>query len=189
MTVEIDPQDQDKVRRFVALLKQAIRAAGFSVSEVERRLGVGPKALRRIFSGHVDLKLKHAYAILRIIGMSEQEFFALVGPQAPGSQSSAAGILAVFPQVGFPGNYDRRVHEPKAPSGEDFDRWVEEAVNRILGRRGLTDSPEPKSELESKPKDEPKPEPSSEIQQPDGWQATKPPQQRRRRPGRRRTSI
>ena len=51
------PEVEEEVRRYAGLLKQAIRAAGLSVSEVERRLGAGPKALRRIFSGQVDLKL------------------------------------------------------------------------------------------------------------------------------------
>jgi len=86
---EIQPIEVE-ARQYAGLLRQAIRAAGFSVSEVERRLGTGPKVLRRVFDGSVDLKFKHVVAVLRIIGMSQQEFFAI----ASRSASPGSGCLA-----------------------------------------------------------------------------------------------
>jgi transcriptional regulator with XRE-family HTH domain len=69
------PAAEAEVRHYAGLLRQAIRAAGLSVSEVERRLGVGPKSLRRVLSGEVDLTLKHFFLVLRVIGVSHQDFF------------------------------------------------------------------------------------------------------------------
>jgi hypothetical protein len=71
------PAVEVEVRHYAGVLRQAIRAAGLSVTEVERRLGVGLKSLRRVFGGQVDLKFKHVVAVLRIIGMSHEEFFEI----------------------------------------------------------------------------------------------------------------
>src|SRR5580692_5345597 len=109
---DMGPEVEEEVRRYAVLLRKAIRTADLSVSEVERRLGSGPKALRRIFSGHVDLKLKHILALLRILGMSQEELFAI----------ATRGESAPVDEV-----------DPKSP--EDFDRVVEEAVTRVLERR------------------------------------------------------
>lgn len=134
------PEVEEEVRRYADLLKQAIRAAGFSVSEVERRLGAGPKALRRIFSGQVDLKLKHVVAILRIIGMSQEEFFAIASrpkqrqhPQTHHAPT-ATDFLAAFQRVGYRGEMVQ-LDETDPASPEEFDRLVEDAVNRVLERR------------------------------------------------------
>lgn len=137
---ETPPEVEEEVRRYAALLKQAIRAAGLSVSEVERRLGAGPKALRRIFSGQVDLKLRHVIAILRIIGMSQDEFFAIASrpkqrPQLlPHHPPSATDFLSAFQRVGYRGDLVP-LDEAEPPSAEEFDRLVEDAVNRVLERR------------------------------------------------------
>jgi transcriptional regulator with XRE-family HTH domain len=145
---ETTPEVEEEVRRYAGLLKQAIRAAGLSVSEVERRLGAGPKALRRIFSGQVDLKLKHVVAILRIIGMSQEEFFAIAArPKqrpyaAPHHPPSATDFLAAFQRAGFRGDMTP-LDEVDPASPEEFDRLVEDAVNRVLERRRREGKAEP----------------------------------------------
>jgi transcriptional regulator with XRE-family HTH domain len=143
------PEVEEEVRRYAGLLKQAIRAAGLSVSEVERRLGAGPKALRRIFSGQVDLKLKHVVAILRIIGMTQEEFFAIAArsKQRPyvapvHHPPSATDFLAAFQRAGFRGDM-APLDEIDPASPEEFDRLVEDAVNRVLERRRREGKAEP----------------------------------------------
>jgi transcriptional regulator with XRE-family HTH domain len=134
---ETVPELDEEVRRYAGLLRQAIRAAGLSVSEVERRLGAGPKALRRIFSGHVDLKLKHILAILRILNMPQDEFFNIAARPKRSlarTPSSPADFLAAFQRMGYRGDY-LPVDEDDPSSPEEFDRLVEEAVNRVLERR------------------------------------------------------
>jgi transcriptional regulator with XRE-family HTH domain len=131
------PEIDEEVRRYAGLLRQAIRAAGLSVSEVERRLGAGPKALRRIFSGHVDLKLKHVLAILRILNMPQDEFFAIAArPKRAVARTPASpgDFLAAFQRIGYRGDFVP-VDEVDPASPEEFDRLVEDAVNRVLERR------------------------------------------------------
>jgi transcriptional regulator with XRE-family HTH domain len=145
MMSETAPAIEEEVRRYAGLLRQAIRAAGLSVSEVERRLGAGPKALRRIFSGHVDLKFKHVLAILRILGMSQGDFFAIAAPSkrsAPLSRPTASDFFAAFQRAGFRGDYaPAGENDPASP--EEFDHMVEDAVNRVLERRRLEQPPPP----------------------------------------------
>jgi transcriptional regulator with XRE-family HTH domain len=133
---ETAPEIDEEVRRYAGLLRQAIRAAGLSVSEVERRLGAGPKALRRIFSGHVDLKLKHILAILRILDMPQDEFFGIAArPKRPTRvPASSTDFLAAFQRIGYKGDFVP-VDEVDPASPEEFDRLVEDAVNRVLDRR------------------------------------------------------
>jgi hypothetical protein len=126
-----------QAKRYAGLLRQAVRAAGFSVSEIERRLGTGPKALRRVFGGSVDLKFKHVIAVLRIIGMSEQEFFAIASHDAGRRRRGGASseLLASFERAGYRGEFVPTDDDLETPSAEEFDRQVEEAVERVMQRR------------------------------------------------------
>jgi hypothetical protein len=141
------PAVEVEVKHYAGILRHAIRAAGFSVSEVERRLGAGPKSLRRVLGGQVDLKFKHVVAVLRIIGMSQEQFFAIAARRR--RQRSLGGDLLAGFEHGDRG--DRLQHgnhgdeaellaaAAKSPgdagSEDEFDRLVEEAVDRVLARR------------------------------------------------------
>jgi hypothetical protein len=144
------PAVEVEVKHYAGILRHAIRAAGFSVSEVERRLGAGPKSLRRVLGGQVDLKFKHVVAVLRIIGMSQEQFFAIAARRR--RQRSLGGDLLAGFERGDRG--DRREHgddsgphagEAKGPgdagSEDEFDRLVEEAVDRVLARRASEGKP------------------------------------------------
>lgn len=138
-----------EVQRYAGVLRRAVRAAGFSVSEIERRLGTGPKALRRVFGGSVDLKLKHVIAVLRIIGMPQEEFFALASRAAlrPGRGGQAGGeLLAIFERLGYRGDRAPDDEFEKPPSAKEFDRQVEEAVDRLMRRRAREGKPGPATE-------------------------------------------
>jgi hypothetical protein len=123
-----------EVQRYSGALRQAIRAAGFSVSEVERRLGAGPKSLRRVFGGQVDLKFKHVVAVLRIIGLSQQQFFAIACREKR-RRSAGGEFLATFERIGYRGEFVPVADDAEDPSDEEFDRMVEDAVERVLRRR------------------------------------------------------
>ena len=134
---EIQPAIEVQAKHYAGLLRQAVRAAGFSVSEIERRLGTGPKALRRVFGGSVDLKFKHVIAVLRIIGMSEQEFFAIASRNTGGRRRGGASgeLLASFERAGYSGEFVPTDDDLETPSAEELDRQVEEAVERVMQRR------------------------------------------------------
>jgi hypothetical protein len=147
------PAVEVEVKHYAGILRHAIRAAGFSVSEVERRLGAGPKSLRRVLGGQVDLKFKHVVAVLRIIGMSQEQFFAIAARRRR-QRSLGGDLLAGFERGdrGAPGDEPLEAAAPlpggarspgDAESADEFDRLVEEAVDRVLARRAREGKPVP----------------------------------------------
>lgn len=64
------------VKRLADFLRLKIRSAGHFQNAVERRLGWGEGYVSQLLRGNQDLKVKHVYAILRVIGVSPAEFFA-----------------------------------------------------------------------------------------------------------------
>src|ERR1700726_2901713 len=133
------------------MLRKAVRAAGFSVSEIERRLGTGPKNLRRVFDGSVDLKFKHVVAVLRIIGMSQEEFFAIASPThgRRGRGTAGSELLASFERLGYQGKFVPTDDDlEKVPSAEELDRQVEDAVERVIQRRAQQGKVLPSSSTE-----------------------------------------
>jgi hypothetical protein len=132
------PRVEVEVRQYAALLRQAIRAAGFSVSEVERRLGAGPQALRRVLGGSTDLKFKHVVAVLRIIGMSQEEFFLIAALTARHRHGPPAGreLLATFERIGYRGELKPFPDDPELPKSEkELTVQINDAVQRVLERR------------------------------------------------------
>jgi hypothetical protein len=163
---EAKPAVEEEVRHYSGVLRQAIRAAGFSVSEVERQLGAGPKSLRRVFGGQVDLKFKHVVAVLRIIGMSQEEFFAIAARRRRqrSRRPPRAELLATGEPIGLPGELGPAAGEAEDPdSEEEFDRMVEEAVDRVLKRRGLDREPPPEELAEDQDELEGGPPPETQA--------------------------
>jgi transcriptional regulator with XRE-family HTH domain len=128
-------EDEREIRHYLRVLRQAIRAAGLSVTEVERRLGVGAKALRRVFSGQIDLKFRHLVVILRVIGMPHDEFFAIAARRRRRASSVSREFLAIFERVGYRGVSAPPADDDEAVSDDEFDRIVEEAATRLIKRR------------------------------------------------------
>jgi hypothetical protein len=132
------PRPEVEVQHYAGVLRQAIRAAGLSVSEVERRLGAGPQSLRRVFGGTTDLKLKHLVAVLRIIGMSQEEFFAIAARTARRRQHRSAGgeLLASFERIGYRGEFVPLADDPGMPKTEkELAQQIADAVLQALERR------------------------------------------------------
>ncbi|HVR08076.1 MAG TPA: hypothetical protein VMW75_08515, partial [Thermoanaerobaculia bacterium] len=86
---------------------------------------------------------------LRIIGMSQAEFFAIASrTERRGRRSSAGGeILATFERIGYRGALAPVADELEDPaSEEEFDRLVEDAVDRVMKRREREVTPAPAEE-------------------------------------------
>jgi hypothetical protein len=132
------PRIEVEAQHYAGVLRQAIRAAGFSVSEVERRLGAGPQTLRRVFGGTTDLKIKHLVSVLRIIGMSQEEFFAIAARATRRRQHRAGGgeLLATFERIGYSGELVPLADDAEKPRTEkELARQIDDAVQRVLERR------------------------------------------------------
>jgi hypothetical protein len=133
-----------EVQHYTKVLRIAIRSAGLTMTEVERRLGNGPKSLRRVFSGEVDLKFKHVILVLDVIGLSQEEFFTIAsrGRRSNKPPSMGAEFMAAFRSMGYRDELAPVPEDPDEPRDEDeFDRMVVDAMRRVLRRQARADKP------------------------------------------------
>src|SRR5262245_20950096 len=84
--------DKSEVDRLLNVLRTSIRLLGLTNREIERRLGLTPSYVSRIFSGTIELKMEHVLAIARAMGLEPWEFFELAYPRRsdPPSESFRA---------------------------------------------------------------------------------------------------
>ena len=124
-----------------------MKLSDLSTRELERRLDLGGGTLNRIFTGKIDLKLRHILLVLEVVGMKPERFFQLAcarpaaGEEAGGAL--AAEILESFQRFGY------NIGRPAAPppdrqlSDDELDRRIEAALGRVLRRT----APEPAGAL------------------------------------------
>lgn len=83
-----EPGDE---QRLAELLRLKILASGHSQRAVERRLAWGKGYISQLLRGNFDLKVKHVYAILGVIGLSPESFFGELYRLAP---AESRGLVA-----------------------------------------------------------------------------------------------
>lgn len=144
------PPVEQEVHDYAVVLRRLIRAAGLSVSEMERRLGQGPKSLRRVFGGQVDLKFRHVVSVLRVLDMPQEKFFEVVAQARRRKQRSpAAEIVTAMDTMGYRGGLTAVDEDGESLSPEGFDRLVEDTVKRVverLQREAPPAAPDPKDQ-------------------------------------------
>lgn len=86
-------ENRDEVARILNLLRTAMRLLGLSNREVERRMGLSPSYLSRLFGGTIELKVEHVLAISKAIGLDPAEFFHLAYPHPPEAPTETAVAL------------------------------------------------------------------------------------------------
>lgn len=135
MRKKLSPVEQE-VHRYSTVLRQLIHAAGMSVSEMERRLGWGPKSLRRVLGGEVDLKFKHVIAVLHALNMPQEKFFEIAAAQARRRKRRlpAADLVKAFAAMGYRGDFIPLDEDDEPPPPEGFDQLVESTVRRVVER-------------------------------------------------------
>jgi len=72
------------------ILKRSIGSLGFSLREVERRLGLSRGYLTRLFGGEIDLKMDHVVDIAGVLGIAPEEIFRLAFPPSREEPDSLA---------------------------------------------------------------------------------------------------
>jgi hypothetical protein len=114
------PEVDVKVKHYASVLRHAIRAAGFSVREVER-----------------------------VLGMAQEEFFVSAA-RGRRQRSPSGELLASFERGDHAAHGDElepladAARDPgDAGSEDEFDRLVEEAVDRVIERRAREGRPLP----------------------------------------------
>src|ERR1700730_11592000 len=95
----------EEIRRVAKVLEAVVKLSDFSTRELERRLDLGGGTLNRIFTGKIDLKLRHVLLVLEVVGMKPERFFQLACARpAAGEESGsslAAEILESFQRFGY----------------------------------------------------------------------------------------
>jgi AcrR family transcriptional regulator len=129
----------EEIRRYAKVLEAVVKLSDLSTRELERRLELGGGTLNRLFTGKIDLKVRHILLVLEVVGMRPERFFQLAcarpaaGEEAGGSL--ATEILESFQRFGYsigqPGSAPAR-----PPSDEELDRRIEAALERVLDRVG-----------------------------------------------------
>jgi len=64
-----------EVERVSEALREAIRRKKSSLRNVEQALGQGRGYMSQLLGGNVDIKLKHVFSVLGVIGVEADEFF------------------------------------------------------------------------------------------------------------------
>jgi transcriptional regulator with XRE-family HTH domain len=67
-----------EVDRVCEALREVIRRKKSSLRNVEQALGQGRGYMSQLLGGNVDIKLKHVFSILGVIGVKADEFFSHV---------------------------------------------------------------------------------------------------------------
>jgi transcriptional regulator with XRE-family HTH domain len=85
----VNPQTEAENQRILDLLRTLIRLLGLSNREIERRIGLSPSYLSRLFGGYLELKFEHVLEISRALGLEPGEIFELAYPESskPPSES------------------------------------------------------------------------------------------------------
>lgn len=121
--------DQD-VRRLARLLEALVKVERVPVRELERRLDLGGGTLNRIFTGKIELKVRHVLLVLEALGVKPLAFFDLAFKVAEGEEEQASARLlgSVETLRRRPWLQVREPAEPTTLTEDDVRRLVAEAL-------------------------------------------------------------
>ncbi|HWM94335.1 MAG TPA: hypothetical protein VN493_26500 [Thermoanaerobaculia bacterium] len=119
----------EEVRRLARLLEALVKVERVPVRELERRLDLGGGTLNRIFSGKIELKVRHILLVLDALGVKPLAFFeqALKVPEGEEEQAGARLLESVETLRRRPWRKFQEP-EPSALTEEDVRRVVIEAM-------------------------------------------------------------
>ena len=110
----------------IRVLRQAMRILGYRYQDVEKKLGVAPGYLSRLFRGVIDLRFDHVVEIARAIGLKPEELFQISFCQAPKPPSEEMRLVT----YGLHGS--GLLHEPAPePAAKTAQASIEEETERI----------------------------------------------------------
>jgi transcriptional regulator with XRE-family HTH domain len=129
---------EDEIRRCAKMLESVVRMDGLSARQLEEKLNYGAGTVNRLFSGKIELKLRHILLILEVIGIPPSQFFREVFPEddRPRSEPEMASRLLDLLERHAP----RRPPARTAATGlsdAELDRRILEALERL----GVTSQP------------------------------------------------
>jgi transcriptional regulator with XRE-family HTH domain len=120
-----------EVQRLISILRTAMRILGVTNREVERRLGMSPSYLTRLFSGGIELKAEHLIEIPKAIGLEPAEFFQLAYPRRVQPGSRAFAHLHEMLRELQPPPEEKR---PEPLTDEQVERMLRATLLKLMGK-------------------------------------------------------
>ena len=125
-----------QTKRLIFVLKSAIRAVGLTLKELEKRLGVSPAYLTRLFSGQIPMRVDQVTEIAEAAGLDPDEIFRLAFPavQKPVTPEVEVVRRAVGASQGSESPAPETSGEV-SPLGREMERLIERLVEKKLNER------------------------------------------------------
>lgn len=137
--------NEDEVVRLTNLLSAAVKFSNITQREVERKLGLSSGSLSRLFSGGIELKIKHILDICEVIGFPPARFFHAAYPQREEESGEAWRLQRLLEQL-HPAKEERQSAAPmeeapaaaQGPSQAEIERMVLAALGKFFSDMGKT---------------------------------------------------
>jgi transcriptional regulator with XRE-family HTH domain len=130
-------EDKAEIKRILELLRTLSRMLGLTNREIERRMGLTPSYLSRLYGGFIEVKLEHVFGIARAMGLKPGEFFEFAYPSRTEPPSDAAIVIRRILRDLQPTAPDTPA-SPQAPMirQEDIQQMVQDSLRQFFS--GLT---------------------------------------------------
>jgi transcriptional regulator with XRE-family HTH domain len=122
-----------EVERLLTVFRTAMRILGITNRDVEKKLGVSPSYLSRLFSGTIELKVEHVMELVAAIGLEPAEFFHLAYPRLPEPGSDSAQRLRQTLRDLQPASPEAR---PGVPTQDEIDQMLMKSLRKLLVEEG-----------------------------------------------------
>jgi transcriptional regulator with XRE-family HTH domain len=131
--------NEDEVVRLTNLLSAAVKFSDVTQREVERKLGLSSGSLSRLFSGGIELKVKHILDVCEVIGFPASRFFHAAYPLPEEENGEAWRLQRLLEQL-HPTREERPpMQEPPpapGPSQAEIERMVLAALGKFFSEMG-----------------------------------------------------
>jgi transcriptional regulator with XRE-family HTH domain len=130
-------EDKAEIKRILELLRTLSRMLGLTNREIERRMGLTPSYLSRLYGGFIEVKLEHVFGIARAMGLKPGEFFEFAYPSRTEPPSEAAIVIRrILRDLQPP--VPEASGSPPAPAirQEDIQQMVQDSLRQFFS--GLT---------------------------------------------------
>ena len=122
-----------QTKRLIFVLKSAIRAGGLTLKELEKRLGVSPAYLTRLFSGQIPMRVDQVAEIAEVAGLDPDEIFRLAFPAV--QKPVTPEMEVVRRAVGAPSGGESPASESPAEVSSMLGREIERLIERMVEQK------------------------------------------------------